>query len=357
MCDSANRRSITPAPDMFADAPRMQPAADTYPPITGEKRVEYENESAAYTAGGVRGWVVLMLKKGSAKGAAKMWTKAIVTKVTASSVFYRALKRTRPNVFAAGQQRNAIASLGSPQRVWVRSILGKAFSFTAHATSGIALFGGYYWALRFVCVGDDRAALQWDDDPNPISAVVAGAAGGVIHAAVVQPLLLFQTHELSLGRLTKAERGWDECLATRGFHKQGTVYYYRQRVLRWATRLRHRLPSAVVRDACCFGMFFGTFAVVKTLCALWLPKGREKERNMQLVVEAALCGGVAGLSGHMIHGLVGRSRLRKPEHRHSSFKVPPLRIVIGGAPRATAAAAAGFGAAEAVLLMAEHWVQ
>ena len=355
MGDSADRRSLTSALSMLADAQRVSPAADTHLPITDEGRDENENETAAYTAGGVRGWAIAMLKKGSAKGTAKIWTKAIVTKVTASSVFYRALKRVRPNAFAAGEQRNAIASLGSPRRLWVRSLLGKAFSITAHATSGVALFGGYYWALGFVHVGDHQAVAQWDD-PNPISAVLAGAAGGVIHAAVVQPLQLFQTHELSLGRLTKAERGWDECLATRGFHKQGALCYYRQRVLRCARRLRHRLPSAVVRDAFCFGVFFGTFAVMKTLCAPWLLKGSEKGSDMRLVAEAAVCGGTAGLSGHMVHGLVGRSRLRKPEYRHSSFKMPRLRVVVGGAPRATVAAAVGFGAAEAALLIAERWV-
>ncbi len=324
--------------------------------ITEGKRYENDAETAAYTAGGVRGWVVALLKKSSAKGTAKVWTKTIVTKATTTSVFYRALNRARPKAFPAGQQHNAVAALGSPQRPWVRSVLGKLFSLTAHATAGVALFGGYYWALRVINFGDHRAATNWDN-PNPISAMAAGVAGGAIHAVVVQPLLLVQNHELSFGRLTRAELKWEHYLETRGFCKNGNLHYHRERVLRCAKRLRHRLPSALARDAFCFGMFFGTFAVVKTLCRPWLLKGAEKERNMRLVTEAAACGGVAGLTGHMTHGIVGRSHLRKPEHRHSAFKVPALRVVIGGAPRATVAAAAGFGAAEAALLMAEQWAQ
>jgi hypothetical protein len=319
-------------------------------------KIEHETETAAYTAGTVRGWVVALLKKGSAKGTAKVWTKAILTKATATSVFYRALNRTRPKAFAAGQQHNTVAALGSPQRMWVRSVLGKLFSFTAHATAGVALFGGYYWALRVIHLGDHRAAANWDD-PSPFSAVVAGAAGGVIHAAVVQPLLLVQNHELSLCRLTRAERNWEHYLQARGFCQRGNLRYHRERALRVAKRLWHRLPSALARDAFCFGTFFGTFAAVKTLCGPWLLKGTEKERDVRLVAEAAACGGFSGLIGHVAHGIVGRSRLRKPEHRHSAFKVPGWRATVGGAPRAAVAGAAGFGAAEAALLVAEHWAQ
>lgn len=330
-------------------------AAISEPGASG-RSTEHENETAVYAAGSVRGWVYALLKKSSATGTAKVLTKTIVKQTTASSVYYRALKRARPNAFIDGrQQHNTVTALGSPRRLWVRLMLSRAFLLTAHTSSGVALFGGYYWALRILHFGDHRAATNWHN-PNPMSAVVAGAAGGAMHALIVQPLLLYQNNELSLGRLTQAELAWEHILESRGLQRQGHFHYQRQRVLRWTRRLNYRLPSAVGRDAVCFGTFFGTFAVVKNLCAPWLLQGSEDERDARLVAQATFCGGLAGLGGHVVHGLVGRSFLRKPEYRHSAFKVPPIRELIGGAPRATLAAAAGFGAAEAALLMAEHWV-
>ena len=339
--------STKPSPP--AAQPQVLPAANT-----GESGDE-NGESKAYAAGGVRGWVFALLKKGSAKGTVKVWTKGIVTQATASSVYYRALKRARPNAFRAGLQHGAVAGQGSPQRFWVRSLFGRVFLLSAHASSGVALFGGYYWALRALHLGDHSAAVNWQN-PSPLCAVAAGAAGGAIHAAVVQPLLLFQNHELRphLGKLTRAERAWEDCLEARGFQRQGTLHYRKQRLQRWGKRLCTRLPSAAGRDAVCFGAFFGTFAVVKTGFGPWLFTSSEDQRDARLVTEATICGGVAGLGGHMVHGLLERSPLRQPERRRSA--VPPLRVLISGAPKAALAAAAGFGAAEAILLMAEHWV-
>eukprot|EP01045_Picozoa_sp_COSAG04_P014960 COSAG04_NODE_1153_length_8054_cov_51.943306_3_plen_87_part_00 len=69
------------------------------------------------------------------------------------------------------------------------------------------------------------------------------------------------------------------------------------------------------------------------------------------IAEAATCGGAAGLVGHMVHGALRRSPLRNPERGRAAPE--PMRQLLVQAPRAAVAAAAGFGAAEGVMLWVE----
>ena len=174
---------------------------------------DVSDQQQALTAGGVRGLVMAMLKKGAAK-------KSLHGMVTASNqpayLYMRAMRNVRVNEFSAGSRHHVVA--GRNRRWWVWRRLGVYFfTLSAHAGAGVTLFAGYYAAVQCIHRKDSAARANWHNPPTA-TALLAGALGGAAHAVVVQPLLLLQSGEVNpmLFRLTEAERRWERTLTARG---------------------------------------------------------------------------------------------------------------------------------------------